>query len=183
MRLSRMQFIIMSNTARTHFSSWERTFAHCCCAHMSGVPLKPRQANENKTVAQTCPTEAEMVPIMIVDHRRRGRRNVLLSRRSSRAPRHGCYFIIPSSTSMVNLFHYVAVSVHGSAVCTCRLLRSGVYQPDCPSCSQTGDKARGPRGSKGRISPQHASWLSFRHSGRRERETERRGMTGKTDAW
>lgn len=67
MRLSRMQFIIMSNTARTHFSSWERTFAHCCCAHMSGVPLKPRQANENKTVAQTCPTEAEMVPIMIVN--------------------------------------------------------------------------------------------------------------------
>lgn len=38
---------------------------------------------------------------------------------------HGCYFIIPPSTATVNLFHYVATSVHVLAVCTCMLLRSG----------------------------------------------------------
>lgn len=128
-----MQFIIVSNTVYTQFSLWKWMFARCWYSasvhtHVR-TSLRLWQSNENKTalshkhaVALSGP---EIVPNVIVNHQQRRRRNVLLSLRWSHALGHGCYFIIPPGTAMVNLFHYVAMSVHVLAACTCMLLRSG----------------------------------------------------------
>lgn len=170
-RLFHMQFIIMSDTVHTRFSLWKLMFARCWYSarvrtHVRS-PLRLWQTNDNKTalshkhaVALSGP---EIVPVVIVNHqRRRRRRKVLLSLRCGHALGHGCYFIIPPSTATVNLFHYVAMSVRVSAVCTCMLLRSGFISSAALSFSQTGDKARGPPGSK---PPSYYSTRAGCHSG------------------
>lgn len=98
-------------------------------------PPRLWQSNGNKialskkhAVALSSP---ERVPNVIVNHQKRRRRNVLLSIRCRHALGHRFYFIIPPSTAMVDLFHYVAMGVHVLVVfvcwfmCTCMLLRLG----------------------------------------------------------
>lgn len=100
---------------------------------MSRVLFRLWQSNENRTASSNKHAAAlsgpERVPEVIVNHQQRRRRNMLLSFRRSHALDHGCYCIIPPSTAMVNLFHYVATSVHAvvvfvcRSVCTCMLLK------------------------------------------------------------
>lgn len=137
--LFHMQFIIMSNTVHTQLSLRKWMFAHCWYSvsvwtHVRS-PLWLWQSNENKTALSNTHAEAlcspERVPSVIINHQQGRRRNVPLSFRCSYALGRGCYFIIPHGTAMVNLFHYVAPSVHVlvvfvcRSVCTCMLLRSG----------------------------------------------------------
>lgn len=148
-RLFHMQFIIMSNSVHTIFFLFLFSFFRrnecfpvvdilsvCVCVHMSRDLFGFDSLMKIKQCCQTnrlwpLSNPERVPPNVIVNHQQRRRRKVLLSFRCSHALGHGCYFIIPPSTAMVNLFHYDSVSVHVlvvfvcRSVCMCMLLRSG----------------------------------------------------------